>query len=535
MIKLNPFAISGLLITITYLPLFLFILIKGKTRLTKVYSFHIFSVLWWGVFSFIIPSFQEIQSAEFVWRASNVGVYFISTFFLHAVFILTNSQNKFLIWYSYLQSIIFILLVLCGFSFSGIFYFQNSYFVPKANIIHFFGFINWALICSIAHITLIKYYVTNFREEKNQITLLYISIIGFLGGSSNFLPTFGFNVYPFGNFLVPLHSLVVTYAILKYQFLNIQLAFRKGISYSILLIVVLIFYALTVLIFEKHLQEYFGYKSIGISIITAFVIGILIIPVHNKIQSFIDKLFLARNPQDLAEENELLRQEILNTDKLKTISTFASGIAHEIKNPLTSIKIFCEYLPKKINDKEFINNFIPLITRDADRINELIHDLLDYAKPSTPELKSTDIHKLIDSVLDALSAQIVSRKIEVFKDFDQRIKTIQIDSKQIKQAFLNILLNAVESIPSTGSLLITTQLHPKGKKMSLKITDSGYGISPEDLPRIFDPFFTKKEKGTGLGLSITHGIIKEHGGKIFVKSILDQGTTFRIELPLRNN
>lgn len=534
MIKLNPFAISGLLITLTYLPLFLFIFINGKSRLTKIYSFHILAVLWWGISSFIIPSFQDKNVSAIFWKISNIGVFLIPTFFLHAVFLLTNQRRKLFIIYSYTQALIFILLILSNFAFINIRYFHNSYFVPTANHIYLLGFINWVFICSIANITLTNYYRTNLPKEKTLIILLFISIIGFLGGSSNFLPVFGFDIYPYGNFLVPIHSLVITYAILKYQFLNIELAFRKGIAYSILLIIVLLLYTLTVLLSEKYLQEYFGYKSLGISITTAFIIGILIIPLRNKIQSYIDKLFLSRKPQEIEKENEFLRQEIINTDKLKTISTFASGMAHEIKNPLTSIKIFCEYLPQKLHDKEFLNKFIPIVTRDADRINELVHDLLEYAKPSPPEVKPTDIHKLIETVLDTLSAQIVDKRIEILRDFDNRtIENISIDAKQIKQALLNILLNAVESIHLNGSLLIRTQFAPNENKIILKITDTGCGISPEDIPHIFDPFFTKKEQGTGLGLSITHGIIKEHGGKIFAESVLGRGTTFRIELPIK--
>lgn len=533
MINLNPFILSGLLISFTYLPLFLFILIKGKTKLTRIYSYHLLSVFWWGIFSVILPIIQESNTSEFFWRMSNIGVFLIPTFFLHAVYILTNKKKNFLIAYAYIQSIFIILVVLFGDPFSTMRYFYSSFFVPTANKIYIFGFINWIILCSIAHITLIKHYTKNFPNERKLIILLFISIIGFLGGTCNFLPIFGFNIYQYGNFLVPIHSLVITYAILKYQFLNIELAFKKGLVYSTLLILVLLFYTLTVLIFERYLQVYFGYNSLGLSVIAAFIIGVLIIPLRNKIQFHIDKIFFRRAPQELEKENELLRQEIAQTDKLKSIATFASGMAHEIKNPLTSIKVFCEYLPQRVNDKVFLDKFIPIVIREADRINELVHDLLDYAKPSPPELKPANIHKVVDDVLGAVSAQIINKKIRTIRDYDlKNIKNIEMDEKQIKQALLNIILNAIESMTEDGVITFNTNISTDSKKIILRITDTGCGISLEDLPRVFDPFFTKKEKGTGLGLSITHGIIKEHGGKIFVDSKLGQGTTFRIELPV---
>ncbi|MBL8012768.1 MAG: ATP-binding protein [Candidatus Omnitrophica bacterium] len=245
-----------------------------------------------------------------------------------------------------------------------------------------------------------------------------------------------------------------------------------------------------------------------------------------------NNIFFKRSIEDISNENERLRQEIIQTDRLKSIATFASGMAHEIKNPLTSIKTFCEYLPTRIQDKEFLNTFIPIVIKDAERINELIHDLLDYAKPSTPQLAKSDIHKIIETVIDALSAKMIARKIEVIRIFNKaHIPEIPLDAKQIKQALLNIMLNSIEAMSENGHLQLTTQLSTDHKVLIITIADNGCGIPKEDLSRIFDPFFTKKEKGTGLGLSITHGIIKEHRGKIFVESTLGQGTTFHVQLP----
>ncbi len=204
------------------------------------------------------------------------------------------------------------------------------------------------------------------------------------------------------------------------------------------------------------------------------------------------------------------------------------------KNPLTAIKTFCEFLPRKYHDQEFINKFVPIVTREVDRIDELVHELLEYAKPSPLELKPMSMHKLITDTLKLLNSQTISKHIEIIRELDnENEKELYLDPKQIKQALLNIFLNAFEAMPQGGSLRITTFFAPT--RFTLKITDTGCGIDKEDLPLIFDPFFTKKESGTGLGLSITHGIITEHNGRIFAESVVGRGTTFRIELPIKEN
>ncbi len=531
MIELNPFAISGLLIIITYLPLFIFVL-NGKTWLSTIYSFHILSVLYWGAFSFIISSFQERETAEFIWRLSNIGVYLIPVFFLHAVNILTKNTKKPLILYAYIQSILIIGVTLSGGAYTETPYLFNSFFYPVGNYYYLAGFTNWVIICSIAHIRLIKYYRTNFPHEKQLIALLYISILGFLGGVCNFLPCFRIELYPYGNFLVPLHSMVITYAILKYQFLNIYLVFKKSLVYSILFATVSLIYLLIVVLLEKVVQNYFGYTSSVISVVTAFFIGILFIPLRNQIQNILDHILFQTSHIEMFDENERLRQEIAQTEKLKTIAILASGMAHEVRNPLTVIKTFSEYLPQKLNDQNFLNKFVPLVNKEVERINELVQDLLEYAKPSSPILKPTDIHKIINDTLNILNSKILNKKITVIREFDEPNQCEPLlDSNQMKQVFLNIFINAIDALNNDGYLRITTNFDRH--KLLIKITDTGCGITKEDLVHIFDPFFTKKENGTGLGLSITHGIIKEHSGKIFAESELGRGTTFKIELPIR--
>jgi signal transduction histidine kinase len=530
MIELNPFAISGITIAITYLPLFAFILKKGGSKLTRIYSLHILAIAAWGLCAFFIGTADTPN--RFLWsmKIGNAVALLIPVFFLHATRIMINKKSGIFVLFSYVQALFFILIIFCNQMYADFYVFQESFFFHRGSPYFVVSFVIWEFLIIKSHIEILYYYKKNLPK---QIFFLIFGGIGFIGGTMNFLPGLGLNIYPYGNFLIPIHSFALTYAIFKHQLLDLNIAYKKGVAYSILFTIITLSYLVIVVVLEKLVQGSLRYESVNISIATAFIIGLIFIPLRNKIQEITDHLFFNLSHEQMMTENELLRQEVAQTEKLRTIATFASGIAHEIKNPLTAIKTFAEYLPKKIHDQDFINKFIPIVNKEVDRINELVHGLLEYAKPSPLQLKPTDIHKLINDTLDILNNQFITKKIAVIKEFDQsKTQNILIDSKQIKQAFLNIFINAIDALQHDGHIRITTEF--LRNKLVIKTTDSGCGISKEDLPHIFDPFFTKKENGTGLGLSITHGIIKEHGGRIFAESEVGRGTTFRIELPIKD-
>ncbi len=255
----------------------------------------------------------------------------------------------------------------------------------------------------------------------------------------------------------------------------------------------------------------------------------MIIP---KIKSLLKNLFPNKKYDQIYLENQLLRQEIIQSEKFKSIAILASGIAHEIKNPLTPLKTFAEHLPNKLDDKEFLIKFSKIIIREVDRIDALLHEMLDFAKPSPPILKPVRIHELINSTLDILNNEVIKNHIKVARMFEIPFDIeLSIDHKQMRQALLNILMNAIEAMPIGGKLTIKTHRHHIKKQTTISISDTGLGIHPNDIPYIFDPFFSKKDHGTGLGLSITHEIIKNHGGKIYIESEINKGTRFIIELP----
>lgn len=379
----------------------------------------------------------------------------------------------------------------------------------------------------------------------------------------NWLPGFGINIFPFGNFLVPIYGLILAYAVLKHQLLDIDFVLRKSVIYSVLIAFISLLYLLTVFLLERFAQGLFGYRSLVISIFTAFGLGLIFVPLRHRIQQLVDRYFFKGTQQEIALQNAQLRQEVAQSDKYKTLSTLASGVAHEIKNPLTSIQTFCEYLPRKLDDREFLLKFSRLVGLEVDRIDGMVHELLDYSKPAPLALKKTDINKLIEDTLNTLNSQFIKNHIEViFKSSDvpdaptysNSRKTsgvgtptealaerrsshpshesvfLNIDANRIKQALLNLFLNAIEAMPKRGQLAVETTIHHS--LFTIHIKDTGSGIPPEDLKHIFDPFFSRKDNGTGLGLAIVQGIVEQHKGKIKIESKVGVGTVVKLEFPI---
>ena len=345
--NLNPFAISGLLIVIAYLPLFLLILIKGKTRLTKIFSLHILSVFIWGLSAFFVGINTNATLATLIWKFACSAVLFIPVFFLHAVFIMMSKRARLILSFAYAQAVFFLYIILTDQMFPVVKLVFNSFYYLLGNTYYLAFFLIWVFLTSFAHIQLILFYRKSFPEQKKQIICLLWAIIGFVGGVMNFMPGFGKEIYPYGNFLIPMHSVLVSYAILKHQLLELQVVIRRGLVYSILIALISLIYLTIVVFLERMLEYFFGYRSILISISSAFALGIIFVPLRNKIQRLVDQMCFHGTQEEFAQRIELLNKEVAKADKLKATATLASGIAHEIKNPLTAVKTFTEYLPHK--------------------------------------------------------------------------------------------------------------------------------------------------------------------------------------------
>jgi PAS domain S-box-containing protein len=241
-----------------------------------------------------------------------------------------------------------------------------------------------------------------------------------------------------------------------------------------------------------------------------------------------------------------LELQIRRSDRLASLGTLSAGMAHEIKNPLVSIKTFAQLLPERYNDSDFRETFSSLIVHEIDRIDALVNQLLRFARPAKPVLRPMHVHEVLEKTLSLVQHRLYQKEIKLTRSWDAGVDTIRADADQLEQVFLNFFLNAMDAMKRGGELTVITeirsgdgiiqQLSANGSEgeeaLRISIRDTGEGIRSEDIPHVFDPFFTTKDFGTGLGLSVVHGIIQEHGGQIEVESELAKGTAFHIFLPL---
>jgi PAS domain S-box-containing protein len=238
-------------------------------------------------------------------------------------------------------------------------------------------------------------------------------------------------------------------------------------------------------------------------------------------------------------ERVTLETQLAQADKLSSIGLLAAGVAHEINTPLAVISSYAQMLSKQMRGDARLGPVLDKITQQSFRAAEIANGLLNFSRTSTTEFRSTDLNQVIKDTLSLLEHQFKTARIDVDLDLAQELPAINGNPGKLQQVFLNLLLNAKEAMPGGGSLRVSTVVNGHVEAF---ITDSGSGIAPEHLKRIYDPFFTTKttprpgdRRGTGLGLSVSYGIIQEHAGKIQVESAVGAGTTFHLEFPLLRN
>jgi PAS domain S-box-containing protein len=233
-----------------------------------------------------------------------------------------------------------------------------------------------------------------------------------------------------------------------------------------------------------------------------------------------------------------IQEEILRMDRLVSLGKLASGIAHEIRNPLAGIKTTAQALSEEMSKDDPKREYLNRITKEIDRLNELLKTFFSFAKPQSLNLVSCHIKDIINAIIPFLIKEIADKRIRFIESYHPQVPKIKVDKNQMYQAFLNLFLNAIQAMPNGGELKIvaspTVTYSSDGSKQNfikIIVSDTGKGIPAHIVPKIFDPFFTTKSKGIGLGLSITYQIIKKHGGTIKVESQWEKGTSFVINLP----
>ena len=231
--------------------------------------------------------------------------------------------------------------------------------------------------------------------------------------------------------------------------------------------------------------------------------------------------------KDLSEVRAL-RKEIARSQRLASVGRLAAGVSHEIRNPLSSIKGFATYFKERYYDVPENQQISNLMIQEVDRLNRVVGQLHEFARPITVLKKSIQIKAFLKDSLKLIERQASEANISIKTDFDSDVDEILIDPDRINQVLLNLYLNAIDSMNNGGSLTVMLAKSPKKNGIEIKVSDTGKGITEGDLSHVFDPYFTTKASGTGLGLAIVHNIMEAHGGEIAIESRLGQGTVVTI-------
>ena len=247
----------------------------------------------------------------------------------------------------------------------------------------------------------------------------------------------------------------------------------------------------------------------------------------------INLLNIVSNQITIAIKNTQLYKDKMHSERLASIGMMSATFAHEIRNPLTSLKTFAQLMPEKYNDEEFRETFSKIVVRETDRINSLIEDLLDFStEEKTVRINEFALESFIDGMIEYIRGrlEVDNENIRIEKVYNNVGIDLSGNIEKLKQAFINILNNGCQAMHGDG--VLTVEIAPNAKNVDISISDTGEGIPHEDISKIFDPFVTTKEMGVGLGLAISKRIVEDHGGKIQVRSKLSEGTTFTVSLPM---
>jgi len=230
-------------------------------------------------------------------------------------------------------------------------------------------------------------------------------------------------------------------------------------------------------------------------------------------------------------EVQSLKREVETSRRLASLGRLAAGVAHEIRNPLSSIKGFATYFKERYRDNPDDQKTSEIMIQEVDRLNRVISQLLEFARPLAIQKKRASLQSLIQHSLKMIERQASAKGVQVRSNLPSEIREVELDPDGINQVLLNLYLNAVEAMDQGGTLTVSLHREERSPWVKIVVSDTGRGISKEDLEHVFDPYFTTKQTGTGLGLAIVHKIIEAHGGEVRAESDIERGTTVSVLLP----
>jgi len=234
---------------------------------------------------------------------------------------------------------------------------------------------------------------------------------------------------------------------------------------------------------------------------------------------------------DDVTQRERMEEQMSQTEKLTSLGLLAAGVAHEVNTPLAVISNYIQMLAKQMPDADPRQSIIEKIVKQTFRASEIVNNLLNFSRTGAGESVDIDVNRVVEETLSLVSHPLKTSQIQVVKHLGETLPAVRGSANKLQQVFLNLFLNARDAMPGGGLLEVRTGAH--NGSVEIEVVDTGAGIPREHIHRIFDPFFTTKAsgRGTGLGLSVSYGIIKEHSGKIDVRSTPGKGTSFHVEFP----
>lgn len=271
---------------------------------------------------------------------------------------------------------------------------------------------------------------------------------------------------------------------------------------------------------ELKLSSYTG-RAIPVTVTITKIVGTR--------ENFIGHVFILKDLSRI----RALELEIKQKEKLAAVGILAAGVAHEVRNPLSSIKGYATYFSSLFDAQSDNKKAANIMAEEVDRVNRVISELLEFARPIELELKKTRVFELVDKALRLIKYEADPAGIKIISSVEPNLPEVEVDKDRLTQVLLNMFINAIQAMPSGGTL--TVNVRTMENNLQFEISDTGNGISPQDQANIFNPYFTTKKQGTGLGLAIAFKIIETHGGTITIESLENQGTTFMISIPLEQN
>jgi signal transduction histidine kinase len=259
--------------------------------------------------------------------------------------------------------------------------------------------------------------------------------------------------------------------------------------------------------------------------------------IHLAYEKIVDRQEKRKEAEFRVKYLEEVWTQIVQSEKLASLGRLAAGVAHEINNPLTGILLYGNMMLEKLEDNNPLKQHLKYVLEDANRCKEIVKNLLAYSRQNSPFKEQFELNSLVQSSLSLIEDHKIFKNFSLVKELADYSILINADKNQLTQVIINLVMNAVDAMDDRGKLTIRTYRDEKAGMACLEVQDTGTGIPQEVISKIFDPFFTTKMpgKGTGLGLSTIYGIVKENNGRISVKETSHEGTTFILELPIKDS